>query len=398
MAGRARTVAKAFRNQAGERIELLKAPEPRARASGARAGKAKAKPAKGIDPALEQIDPSSPWHIDDRKMPRTDNFPARARWCLKYAVLAPSSHNSQPWRFRIGAGHIDVLADRSRALPVCDPHDRELTISCGCALFHLRLAMRRMHMADRVCLLPDARDHDLLARVEFEEGGSASVTDLRMLDAVIRRRTVRAAFRNEPVPDALVVEMTAAAQKLGATLSVVAGKVPRAALASLVGEADQVQFASRSFRRELALWMHHNRTHLSDGIPGHAMGMSELESLVAPLVVRTFDLGHGRGAKDEQLALHSPLLCVLGTESDTPRDWLNAGQALASVLLLGTAAGVSASYLNQPVEVPELRPRLARLVPAAGVPQIVLRMGLASPEHVPAHTPRRRVEDVTISG
>lgn len=385
---------KPFNNRAGQRIELVATTKTPTRT---KVSKRPPKSSRALDPTLQLVDPSSPWFIDSRKAPSRGNFPAAARHALKYAVLAPSSHNTQPWRFRLGPRFVDVLADRSRALPVCDPHDRELTISCGCALMHLRLALRSLGLADRVCLLPDHAQPDWLARVECENDAQATIDDLRLTDAILRRRTCRAAFETRPVPDGVLDQMVRGAKDHGATLSIVAGARTRKSLASLVGEADEVQLASRSFRRELALWMHHNRTHSPDGIPGHALGLGELESLVAPLIVRTFDTGHGRAAKDEQLALHSPVLAVLGTDGDSTRDWIDTGQALARVLLTATGADVSSSYLNQPVEIPELRPRLARLVPEAGMPQLVLRFGYAPIGAAVPHTPRRKADELTVS-
>ena len=93
------------------------------------------------------------------------NTAAQLRQMVRHAVLAPSGYNSQPWLFRVLDDAVELLADRNRALPVTDPEGRELTISCGAALFHLRLAMRQFGMADKVILLPNSREPDLLARV-----------------------------------------------------------------------------------------------------------------------------------------------------------------------------------------------------------------------------------------
>ena len=88
------------------------------------------------------------------------------RDAVRSAVRAPSSLNTQPWLFRlVGDDTLELYADRARALPVVDPRDRELTISCGAALFHLRVALRAAGRAGEVTLLPDPDDPDLLARV-----------------------------------------------------------------------------------------------------------------------------------------------------------------------------------------------------------------------------------------
>lgn len=100
-------------------------------------------------------------------------------------------------------------------------------------------------------------------------------------------------------------------------------------------------------------------------------------SLAGPLVIRTFDMGKGQAAKDRELARHSPLLSVLGTDGDSPREWLAAGQAMQRVVLLACSHGLTCSYLNQPVEVEDIRPRLADAVGRSGGehPQLFLRFG-----------------------
>ena len=150
-------------------------------------------------------------------------------------------------------------------------------------------------------------------------------------------------------------------------------------LAQLVDDlAERLQAGDPSFRRELASWLHSRRAHAQDGMPG------------SPHFVRTFDWGRKRAAKDEQLALGSPVLAVLTTPGDEPADWFAAGQALEHVLLRATVEDVVASFLNQPVEVGALRRKLKDLV-GEGVPQLVLRFGHAG-EAPP--TRRRPVADV----
>lgn len=369
--------------------------------SGGSASKKPSKSATGLDPSLETVDASSPWFIDERKFPRYEPIASKLRFCLKYAVLAPSSHNSQPWKFHIDAtggegvaGCVEVFADRMRALPVADPHDRELTISVGCAVGHLTAGLRRFGLGERVALMPDAERPDLLASVFAEPvQRELSVKDSLMFAGMLKRRTVRHAFEARPVPERLTAELIEIAKGHGVQCAMVAGARPRQMLGKLVAEADEVQLASRAFRRELALWMHHNRSKAHDGIPGYAMGMNELMSLVAPLVVRTFDVGHGRAAQDEQLVEHSPLLLILGTENDTPSAWVRTGITLSHMLLRAAAESVGASYLNQPIEVEELRPRVGKIMAGIDHAQIVLRLGFGP---AVAHTPRRKLEEVMM--
>ena len=82
------------------------------------------------------------WSVDPRGFPGDGSPEEQLAFALGYAVLAPSGHNTQPWRFRIHGDVVEVRADRTCALPVLDPADRELILSCGAALFFLRIALR----------------------------------------------------------------------------------------------------------------------------------------------------------------------------------------------------------------------------------------------------------------
>jgi hypothetical protein len=357
------------------------------------------------DPRSEAPPAGTPWSVAATSFPRASPLERKLSACVRYAVLAPSSHNTQPWKFRVMADRIVLLADRTRALPVCDPHDRELTISCGCALQHLLLAMRRFGIRPRLSLRAVKGEPDVLATVlaDASPGREESLptAELRLFEAIPFRRTCRHPFADVELPGGFGEAVSAAGALAGhgrVSIAILGDRQSRERVGNLVAEADLVQFADRRFRRELALWMHHNRSSKPDGMPGYAMGMGELTSLVAPMVVRTFDMGRGRAAKDEELARHSPLLVVLSTRRDEPRDWLLTGMVLANVLLRATADGVSASYLNQPCELELMREKLARLLGGRAAdganglwPQIVLRLGFGPRV---AHTPRRTAEDV----
>jgi hypothetical protein len=302
---------------------------------------------------------------------------------IKQATRAPSSHNTQPWFFKIKDDHIQLHADRTRALPVNDPDDRELVISCGCALFNLRCAAATEGLGTTVIPFPDAHDNDLLADVVYS--GEADNELAKLAGAITKRRTYRKRFAEKSVSDDLLNALMMAAGVEGAWLEPIEGADARSATSGLVSEGDAVQWANPSWRRELAQWMHPRRS-------GDGLSLPWLAVPIAQLVVRSFDMGGGVGAKDSELAENSPVLAVLGTVSDGVADRLAAGQALERVLLTAAEAGLQASYLNQPIQVELLRPKLCELCKSGGYPQVLLRLGYQS-EELP-ETPRRPVADV----
>ncbi len=303
---------------------------------------------------------------------------------IEHAVLAPSSHNTQPWRFTRDGETLELRADRNRSLPVNDPDDRELTISCGCALMNLRIAVAQQDLAGEIELLPDSGQSDRLARLTIAGRSASRLPEAELFASIARRRTYRRRFSPQSVSAEAIARLADAARIEGAWLRPLSAEASRRRAAALVAKGDAVQWANASWRRELATWLHPQRA-------GDGLAMPGPVGPVAQLVVRTFDMGRGAGARDEELAVSSPLLAIVGTQRDDPHAWLCAGQALQRVLLAACELGLQGSYLNQPVQVAALRPQLA-LLAGGGAPQILLRLGY--PTEDVAAAPRRRAAEV----
>jgi hypothetical protein len=334
------------------------------------------------------------WQIDPTDFPRGAGTPERLHFCLRYAILAPSSHNSQPWRFMVDDGAVVLLADRTRSLAVVDPYDRELVMSCGAALFNLRAALAHFGMPHAIELFPVKADVDVIARVTTDARGFSDPALARLLAAIPMRATNRAAFSPIDLPEKVIALLREAAAAEGVTLTAVVALEDRKRVAGLVARADVRQFEDARFRRELASWIHGARER--DGMPAFAFGvphLMDLEHRVAGMVIRTFDLGGGVAAANADLAAHSPVLLCFSTPQDDAPAWLFAGQALERVLLTARLEGYEASYLNQPIEVPELRDELREVLGTERHPQLLIRIGRgpAAP-----HSRRRPLEEVLL--
>jgi nitroreductase len=315
------------------------------------------------------------------------------RAALEHAVQAPSGHNTQPWRFRMVDDHLELYADRTRSLPVVDPDDRALIISCGAAAAFLRVALRHLGHAGDVVALPDPTHADLLAVIGAGNLRTPDERDHQRFQAIGRRHTHRSAFESSAVPPEVLTALRADADRFGATLRVILDQATKDDVAALVAEGDRTQMSDPRFRRELASWVRSNYSRRGDGIPGYAIGIPGLPSLVGPWLMRSIDLGEKQSAKDAELTATAPALLLLTTPNDSKAHWLAAGQALGTLLLTATAAGLAASFLNQPIETSDLRGSLAeRLDTTDARPQLLLRLGYPSTPDRP--TPRRPVTEV----
>jgi hypothetical protein len=288
---------------------------------------------------------------------------------LADAVLAPSPHNTQPWLFEVGEEQVDVLLDESRVLLVADPRGREARMACGAALLNIRISLRVQGLHVQWKLLPDPDRPDLLAWVRLG-GREAPQTDEQVLAAAIpRRHTNRRPFREEPVPVAVRRTLRQAALREGAQLMVVEDPARYGAVAGVLRLAEFTQRQDPEFQDELARWLSKDPTR-PDGVPLLAAGPPPVTE---PLVLlREYGSSEGKAPREYE---QEPLLAILITPHDTPRDHLRAGQAMQRVLLAATACGLSASFLSAAVELSPSRASLRAVLDGEGYAQTILRLG-----------------------
>jgi nitroreductase len=286
---------------------------------------------------------------------------------VRAATAAPSIHNSQPWLFRDEPDRIELWLDARRPLAVADPAAREQVISCGAALYNLRLAMGHLRHEPLVTLLPNPDDLTHLATVGRGPRRGTSALEARLYAAVYRRRSHRRPFGPEPVPRALLDELAEAAAWEGAWAHQVETPDDRVALVDLAAGAAHWLLSDPGYRGELARWTR-TGTNGRDGVRLEALGSEQYPVSGLPWALMA----------DPEIAVgeleRHPML-VLGTDRDGRADWLHAGQALQRVLLTATARGLAASLFTQVLEVPATRSTLRRRLRLPGIPQLVLRLG-----------------------
>lgn len=334
-----------------------------------------------------------PWAVSLSDVSPNATLRTQLELAMRFAILAPSTHNTQPWRFQRVARGIDLYADYDRALGVIDRTGRQLVMSCGGALYNLRVALTALGHRVRVRVLPYPEHPALLAQVRIVGELTPGPPERDLCSAMTMRRTNRQAFLARPVSGAIsdgLIAVAAAEQAVLTRLTPIA----KHACASLIAEADRAQFHDRKFRRELARWLTPLGSRRGDGIPFVKKEYGSLVPLAITLRVRTFDIGDEVASREQELARRSPALLILSTVGDETVDWVRAGQAMQAVLLEGERLGLSASFLNQALELDDIRARVAGMLGRQTHPQLILRMGYGPPVVRP--TPRRALADVVV--
>ena len=306
------------------------------------------------------------------------------------AMFAPSIHNSQPWRFILTKGVLEVHSDRSRQLHVLDPASRQMMISCGCALFNARVALAAAGYASVVERFPEPIRPGLLARLSVLDPYQPPAEELACLDSAIElRHTNRRQFTEEQVPAQLIDTLLAAAGAEGAYLLPIRGERQQVTIAALSERAAAVEDADPAYRAELRAWTTGEEDRC-DGVRSFVMPRGEGAAGHVP--ARNLDLSE-TGALPDVPSGASQCLLLLWTAGDNPFGWLHAGEALQRTLLELTRQGYVAGIMSQVAEVPWVRAMLRRELDLAGAPHLLLRVGRAP---ITPATRRRRLVEVLV--
>lgn len=306
----------------------------------------------------------SPWHIDASEFYELESYHEQMGFLLRYAVLAPSGHNTQPWSFRITQDGIEVYADYTRRLMAVDPKDRELIMSVGAAITNFRVAAAHFGFDTTVLYSSRPEEGAWVALIWARETCGPDRFLASLFGAITRRHTNRAEFDGQPLDPEAVERLCDVVERFPHTFRLIPAH-DRRRVAELIEEGERELMSRPSVRAELAS--------------------------AAPWALRRFDVGPWQGLRDRRLAESASALLVI-TADDDRTSLLRAGEALELLLLTIADARLQYSFLNQPIGVPALRDLLASLAGATHPPQLLLRIG-SGPE-VDQAMPRRRLETV----
>jgi nitroreductase len=307
------------------------------------------------------------------------------RTVLALASRAPSVHNTQPWRWLVGAESLHLYSDVSRQLPNADPDGRDLILSCGAALNHCAIALAAIGWRAKVTRLPNPADPTHLAAIELSRS-PADPLEIALAAAIPRRRTDRRHYSSWPVPVGDIALMAARAARNGVKLCQVEDTDQ---LHKIVAESVW-DHMTHDYLVELTEWS--GRYASVAGVPARNTPKSDPRAKIPSRLFAGPKLSMPPGSSPAE---DNAVLLALGTRYDDRLAQLRAGEATSVVLLTATAMGLASCPVTEPLETVERREAVrSEIFGDSDYPQMLLRVGWAPINSDPLlATPRRELAD-----
>ncbi len=329
------------------------------------------------------------WQIDVEDFFALTSQRERIAFLVKFAVLAPSSHNSQPWHFEVSDAAITVRPESARMLPKSDINHRQLFISLGCAVENIVTAADYYSIAAEISSVDGSSD---AIKISFGDvmAAVAKGTDHAVF-WVAKRRTNRAPYADRlPDPDFMNFLTSLAGPKL--RIDVVTDVNLRSRIADVVTDALVAAMDSSDFRQELSLYLKANSTTSPTGMLAGAFGVPGPLSFIAPALVKRVNVNRLSREKDEGvLKKHTPAFVVISTDGDAHEDWIVVGRIFQRVALAATARGLQTNPMAAAIQIGEFYRKLQEILGTSFRPQFFFRLGYS--DAPVAVTPRLTAEE-----
>ncbi len=313
---------------------------------------------------------------------------------IHFATLAPSGHNTQPWKFGIRGNEIRIFPDFARRLPVVDPDDHALYISLGCALENLLVAAAHKGFRAEVETFPSHEPQECLV-VYLSPGGSPGETEL--FNAIPRRQSTRSSFTEHGIPAADLRKLEVASRREGVLFRIFTEPREILKLLEFVKEAGRRQFSDPAFVEELLAWIRFSKREVKargDGLAARAMGFPALPRWLGKRLFKLLATPESEARRVEKLIRSSSELMLFSAARNDRHHWVDLGRSFERVALTATSLNIKQAHMNMPCEVLDVRRKLQEyLRMEEAQPLLLLRIGYGS--DMP-RSPRRPLQSVLI--
>lgn len=337
----------------------------------------------------------SVWNIEEKDFPRNGKLVNKIKFLLNYGILAPSGHNSQPWKFIVEGRELIIVPDFERRRRTVDPEDRELFISLGCAVKNIEVAAKYFGMIfEKKYEINEALGR---ARIIFKfKEGVVSSTCKNEFEAILERRTYRGDFKLKKIEKKDVDKLLRiSTKKQLIELWPINNRIIKSKLAELVYRSNKIWYRSKKLVEELEAWLADDAYGLQGGIPTGMLNMYKVAVNLKILFTDDSKSDDQKAVVEMQKMLKAPLALVILSKTDSIENWIESGEMYEELALKAKTMDLDVGFFNATIELKKQRDKLAKIIETMKKPQLLIRVGRA--KQIVEHTTRRGVGEVIIS-
>jgi nitroreductase len=323
---------------------------------------------------------------------------------IGWAILAPNSHNAQPWRFVLDEPSfaIQVCIDSTYVLPASDKIGRQAYISVGCALENLLFAAEAYGLRYEVEYASETLYYpDPIATVTLMSNGERrNPPDSRPFEFMKNRRMNRGTYDpSRQIPEFILNEILGITESLGLSLNILTDVLTRSAIAEVQYQADRAVVMRGDFRNELARFFLPNDTELPRGMPGNTFGLNDVMAARIHEELKKSgpfdpDIAYGFAASGRDGLRSSPAVLVVSVPEDVPEWWVKTGRALERIAFIAERHTLSMAIHAALIEVEVFNKLLKARLRQRNRPTVIMRIGYATEER--PHSPRTTIDEVLM--
>ena len=332
------------------------------------------------------------WTISSDSYPGSESIESKIQYFLKYALLAVSAINAQPWLFSINGDELLVKYNETKMLPVMDAHSRSLYIGIGAAIGNLEIAAHYFGYSLSIEYLFHGVD---VVKIKVFPTRNVDDSLVEMFSAITQMKTNRRKRLDLAISLHSVKKIETVLLKSKTFYRLVQNQEEKEQIGDLVVSSIRYVFSNTRCRRDLAKWVRDNYTHKYDGMPAYTKGIPDIPSLIVPLILKYVNIGKQHATSSKRMIISSPVTFVLGSSIDSLRNWVSVGQSMQKISLMSISEKLSVGIFIGPIEFEELREKVVSCLNLSFAPQIFLSIGYCS--RGVEHSPRHQLQQILLS-
>jgi hypothetical protein len=334
-----------------------------------------------------------PWHIDVSDYRAESSIEEKIKFFLRFAILAPSAHNNQPWRVVIENNRVDIYLDlqftpRTGTL-------RQTAYSIGAFIENfVQSAQHFGYMVTVQEIVLNHRREDRIASLILNPLTDGDKNSVDLFEGIVKRHTNRGMYDPAPLPQDFLEEIQSILPSGSAHLTIVSEPETKAKLSQLISKSVRIALTLAPLRRELSDFVHYLKEEEDTGMLVECMVQNPPDGDSG----KEWTLHQMDPVYDSEFSrvrfLEAPSIFLLSSKEEGSRAWINVGRTLQRVLLVGAKRGYTQDISAAAVEIPVFFPMVKKVASLPGRVQIIFRLGMPKDPSFTIPTPRRSVDSI----